>query len=186
MSIPPENPETKESSPAPPETRVVGLFQDIDEAKSEELVCAFKIYASESQEPIDFFISTSGGSASDMFTIYDFMREIEKDMEITTYGLGKVMSAGVLLLAAGTKGKRKVGKYCRIMIHSVIGNTGGALHDLKNEMQEIQQIQDMYISALSAETKFTKKKLKDLFSKNVNVYLSAQEAVEYGIADIII
>ncbi len=72
------------------------------------------------------------------------------------------------------------------MIHSVIGGTGGALHDLKNEMREIQHIQDMYIRALSEETKFTKKKLKDLFSQNVNVYLSAEEAVEYGIADIII
>jgi ATP-dependent Clp protease, protease subunit len=170
----------------PPETRVIGLFREIDEAKAEELVYAFKLYASESNEPIDFFISTPGGTASDMFTVYDFMREVQNDIEVVTYGLGKVMSAGVPLLAAGTKGKRKIGKYCRIMIHSVIGGTGGALHDLENEMREIQHIQDMYIRALCEETKFTKKKLKDLFSQNVNVYLSAEEAVEYGIADIII
>lgn len=170
----------------PPETRVIGLFREIDEAKAEELVYAFKLYASESNEPIDFFISTPGGTASDMFTVYDFMREVQNDIEVVTYGLGKVMSAGVPLLAAGTKGKRKIGKYCRIMIHSVIGGTGGALHDLENEMREIQHIQDMYIRVLCEETKFTKKKLKDLFSQNVNVYLSAEEAVEYGIADIII
>ncbi|MCP4923174.1 MAG: hypothetical protein GY915_03960 [bacterium] len=80
----------------PPETRVIGLFRDIDEAKAEELVYAFKLYASESSEPIDFFISTPGGSASDMFTVYDFMREVQNDIEVVTYGLGKVMSAGVL------------------------------------------------------------------------------------------
>ena len=96
------------------------------------------------------------------------------------------MSAAVLVLAAGTKGKRKIGKYCRVMIHSVIGGSSGALHDLKNEMKEIQVIQDMYIDALASETKLTKKKLKDMFSKNVNVYLSAEEAVKYGIADIIV
>ena len=190
--------EAKEAKPAeeakeapavllpPPETRVIGLFREIDEAKAEELVYAFKLYASESNDPIDFFISTPGGTASDMFTVYDFMREVQNDIEVVTCGLGKVMSAGVPLLAAGTKGKRKIGKYCRIMIHSVIGGTGGALHDLENEMREIQHIQDMYIRALCEETKFTKKKLKDLFSQNVNVYLSAEEAVEYGIADIII
>ena len=72
------------------------------------------------------------------------------------------------------------------MIHSVIGGNTGALHDLKNEMREIEIIQDIYIDALVSETKLTKKKLKSLFSKNVNVYLSAKEAVEYGIADIIV
>jgi ATP-dependent Clp protease protease subunit len=178
--------EEKDLVKPPPELRVIGLFQDIDETKSEELIYAFKIYSLESNEPIEFLISTSGGSAADMFSVYDIMRESSQSAEIITHGLGKVMSAGVLLLAAGTKGKRKIGKNCRVMIHSVIGGTGGPLHDLKNEMQEIQQIQDMYITSLSSETSFTKKKLKDLFSKNVNVYLSAQEAVEYGIADIIV
>ena len=88
--------------------------------------------------------------------------------------------------AAGTNGTRRIGKYCRVMIHSVIGGNAGGLHDLKNEMREIQNVQDMYIDALCAETKFTKKKLKELFAKNVNIYLSAEEAVEYGIADIIV
>ena len=72
------------------------------------------------------------------------------------------------------------------MIHSIIAGTTGAMNDLKNEMKEIQKIQDMYIDALAKETNLTKKKLKDLFSKNINVYLSAEEAVEYGIADIIV
>ena len=72
------------------------------------------------------------------------------------------------------------------MIHSVMAGTGGALHDLRNEMEEIQNIQDLYMQALCDETKFTKKKLKQLFSQNVNIYLSAEEAVEYGIADIIV
>ena len=44
----------------------------------------------------------------------------------------------------------------------------------------------MYIDALASETNLTKKKLKEMFSKNVNVYLSAEEAVKYGIADIIV
>ena len=170
----------------PPETRAVGIFQDITEQKSEEIIYALKIYSSESGDPVDFYVNSAGGVASDMFAMYDFIREVREGMEIHTHGLGKVMSAAVLLLSAGTKGQRKIGKYCRVMIHSVIGGSSGALHDLKNEMKEIQAIQDMYIDALASETKLTKKKLKEMFSKNVNVYLSADEAVKYGIADIIV
>ncbi|MGI9555670.1 MAG: ATP-dependent Clp protease proteolytic subunit [Cyanophyceae cyanobacterium] len=170
----------------PPETRAVGVFQDITETKSEEIVYALKIYSGESDSPVEFYVNSAGGVASDMFAIYDYMRQTREEMEIHTHGLGKVMSAAVLLLAAGTKGKRKIGKYCRVMIHSVIGGSSGALHDLKNEMKEIQMIQDMYIDALASETKLTKKKLKDMFAKNVNVYLSAEEAVKHGIADIIV
>ena len=176
-----------EVSPEPlPETRVIGLFSDIDEKKAEEIVYALKLYQIESPDPIELYISSMGGAATDMFSIYDFMTMIREQCDIVTFGLGKVMSAAVLLLAAGTKGQRKVGKNCRIMIHSVIGGNTGALHDLKNEMKEIQIIQDIYIDALVSETKLTKKKLKSLFSRNVNVYLSAEEAVEYGIADIIV
>ncbi len=181
--------ELEKQAPAPalpPETRAVGIFQDITEQKSEEIVYALKIYSGESKEPVEFYVNSAGGVASDMFAMYDFVRTVREEMEIHTHGLGKVMSAAVLLLAAGTKGQRKIGKYCRVMIHSVIGGSSGALHDLKNEMKEIQAIQDMYIDALASETKLTKKKLKEMFSKNVNVYLSAEEAVKYGIADIII
>jgi len=193
MSVEEENIEESEPGQAeaappslPPETRAVGIFQDITEQKSEEIIYALKIYSGESEGPVDFYVNSAGGVASDMFAMYDFIREVREKMEIHTHGLGKVMSAAVLLLASGTKGKRKIGKYCRVMIHSVIGGSSGALHDLKNEMKEIQEIQDMYIDALSSETKLTKKKLKDLFAKNVNVYLSAEEAVKYGIADIIV
>ena len=96
------------------------------------------------------------------------------------------MSAGVLLLASGTKGKRQIGKNCRVMIHSVMGGNHGSLHNMMNEMEAIEQLQDMYCDALIAETKLTRTKLKKMIERKVNVYLSAEEAVEMGIADIII
>ena len=96
------------------------------------------------------------------------------------------MSAGVLLLSAGTKGKRKIGKNCRVMIHSVMGGNHGSLHNMINEIEAIEQLQDMYCDALIAETKLTRVKLKKMIERKVNVYLSAEEAVELGIADEII
>ena len=136
---------------------------------------------------IDFVISTYGGEASETFALYDIMRVVRKDCDIATFGLGKVMSGGVLILASGTKGKRKIGKNCRLMIHSVVGTSHGSLYSLENEMEEVRWIQERYTKALAKESKMTEKYIKEeLFEKKMNVYLSAEEAVELGIADEII
>ena len=131
-------------------------------------------------------VSTWGGCARGMFAIYDAMRAVRDDCEINTYGLGKVMSAGVLLLASGTKGNRRIGKNCRIMLHSVRAEQYGPIHNLENEMEETQWLQEQHIDALVEETDMTKKHLKKLLNRKVNVYLNATQAVEYGIADIIV
>jgi ATP-dependent Clp endopeptidase proteolytic subunit ClpP len=159
------------------ESAVISLPKDLNDPES-ELV--------ETTLPMEFLISTPGGSADDMFAIYDVMRVSREKCDIITYGLGKVMSAGVLILAAGTKGQRKIGKNCRVMIHSVIGGSAGSFHNLQNEMSEIKHIQSAYIKALSEETNMTVAYLKRMLNKKVNIYLSAEEAVELGIADIIV
>lgn len=175
------------------ELRVVGLFSDVHEEKIAELVHALLFLdktndgvPEEKRQPVEFYLSTYGGNADDMFALYDVMKNIQKQTEIRTIGLGKVMSAGVLLLAAGTKGKRKIGKNCRVMLHSVIAGNHGSLHNLINEMEAVEQLQKMYIEALLEETKMTQSQLKKMLERKVNVYLSAEEAVKLGIADIII
>jgi ATP-dependent Clp protease protease subunit len=181
-----------DSAAPEPDMRVIGLFTDVAEDKVAELVQGL-IYMDELNKleeepskwrPIDFYLSTYGGAADDMFALYDVMRQVKS--EIHTIGVGKVMSAGVLLLAAGTKGKRKIGKYCRVMIHSAMAGNHGSLPNLVNEMEALQQLQEDYIDALVEETKMTKEDIKNMLERKVNVYLSAAEAVELGIADIII
>jgi ATP-dependent Clp endopeptidase proteolytic subunit ClpP len=137
-------------------------------------------------EPIDFYISTYGGSATDMFTVYDAIRYVREECPIRTFALGKVMSAGVLLLASGTKGERRIGTNCRVMIHGVMSGQSGHLHDLENEMEEAKFTQRQYVKALAKETNMTEKYIKKLMDKKINVYLDAEEAVDLGIADIII
>ena len=191
--------------PPEPEMRSMTIIGDINEelskdilaalwflnhsAKTEELVNPDDPECEELQEvikPFEIIISTNGGNADEMFAIYDTMRWIREGVEIETFGLGKVMSAGTLLLAAGTKGKRKIGKPCRVMIHSVIGGSIGRMHQLDNEMKEVKSIQESYIKAICEETNLTERKLRGLLKKKVNVYLTAEEAVEHGFADIIV
>lgn len=132
---------------------------------------------------IDFMISTYGGNADDMFAIYDVLSSIKKEVPVHTFGLGKVMSAGVLLLASGTKGERRIGKNCRVMIHHVAGGVAGSLPSMDADLDSIKEMEARYIEVLVAETKFTKRSLKKLLDKRVNIYLSAEEAIEHGIAD---
>jgi ATP-dependent Clp protease protease subunit len=179
--------------------RVAELYGIIDEEMASNIVASMFILRdsgksvnredeeeNEVYKPFELFISTPGGTAVDMFAIYDTMRMVKEDCEIHTIGMGKVMSAGVLLLAAGTKGKRRIGANCRVMIHSVIGGHHGSIQNLENEMEEVRWVQQQHNKALCEETDLTPRMLKKLLSRNVNVYLTAQEAVEYGIADIIV
>ena len=176
--------------------RIIGLFGSVEEERAGEL-CYHLITMSEppalieDEEPekpddITFYVSTYGGSADDMFSIYDVMNFAKTRCDIVTCGLGKVMSAGVLLLAAGTKGKRKIGKNCRVMIHAVTAGNVGTVHNLVNELDEIQNLQEAYIDAIVENSNYTKRGLKKLMDRKVNVYLSAEEAIEHGIADILI
>lgn len=184
--------------------RTIGLFGEVNSAKAEEVI--YGLYTldatklkkrpidyldlgkgmEEELESIEFIISTEGGDACDMFSIYDTVRHLRNGMDIVTFGLGKVMSAGVLLLACGTKGQRKIGKNCRVMLHGVASASAGNISNLKTEMAEIKRMQEMYVDALVEETNLTKPQLKRIMNKSVNVYISAEEAVEYGIADIIV
>ena len=179
--------------------RSMGLFGNLDEEKVED-VCSGLLYFNHTAMPITleeggdppvpvpitFYVSTWGGDALGMFGIYDLMRVIRQTCPIHTFGLGKVMSAGVLLLAAGTKGQRQIGKNTRIMMHSVRAGHIGTIHSLENEMNETRYLQNQHIDALVEETRLTKRKLNNMLNKKVDVYLSAAEAIELGIADIIV
>ena len=187
----------------PPEEEMPSTFMlygDVNEERAADIVSALlllgdkkrvdkakeRLPEGEDLDDIRFYISTYGGSADEMMAVYDMMRLTKLNRDIETIGLGKIMSAGTLILASGTQGKRKIMKNCRVMLHAVSAGSMGTIHNLVNEMEEIQNIQDSYIAALCAETLLTKRQLKKMLDQKVNVYLTAEEAVEYGLADEVI
>src|SRR3990167_4296278 len=182
------------------DTRIVGLYGEIEENICKEVIGSF-YYLKEmgkvnsldknkkdviSYTPIKFIISTNGGSVIDTFAVYDAMRDVMLDCEIHTFGIGKIMSAGVLLLAAGTKGKRKIGKNCRLMMHQITSGTCGHLDDHENNYKETQWLQERYVDELCKLTKMTKRKISNILKKKLDFYFDAEDAVKLGIADIII
>lgn len=187
-----------------PSLRVTGVYGDITEEKCSEAIYGLLALHESGREvvrldpddeesqlaetylPMDFYISTYGGSANEMFAVYDVIRSIRDYSPVRTYGIGKVMSAGVLLLASGTQGERRIGKHCRVMIHGVVSGQHGHLSDVENEFEEAKSTQKLYIDALAAETRMTARYIKKLMDKKTNVYFNAEEAVDLGIADIIV
>ena len=204
-----ENPESAkliplDNPPSPDKFRTIGLFGNLDEENVAN-ICSDLLVLKDScreerlinpddldagtvvvERPIEFYISTWGGDALGMFAIYDLMRMVREECQINTFGIGKVMSAGVLLLAAGTKGERRIGKHTRIMVHSVRAGHFGNIHSLENEMKETRWIQEQHINALVDETNITKRQLKRMLNKKIDLYLNAKDAIKLGIADIIV
>jgi len=193
----PQNPE--------PELRTINLYGDITERKGADVIAALLYLENNSltmvpEDPLDpkgpdrivarsisMMISTHGGVASDMFSILDIMEMIKRrTCDVETFGIGKVMSAGVPILAAGTPGRRKVGRNCRIMLHNVMAGTGGTIFSMENELEEIRWVQDRYIETLANYTKLTPSKIKKLLKSQRDIYISAEEAIKMGIADEII
>tara|TARA_B100000927_G_C16304738_1_gene404956 strand:+ start:70 stop:765 length:696 start_codon:yes stop_codon:yes gene_type:complete len=187
------------------ELRTINLYGDITEQKGADVVAALLYLENSSLTPtlidpsdpslgeqyvarsISMMVSTHGGVASDMFSILDVMDMVkERTCDIETFGIGKVMSAGVPILAAGTKGRRKVGRNCRIMLHNVMAGTGGTIFSMENELEEIKWVQERYIETLASYTKLTPSKIKKLLKTQKDVYISAEEAIKMGIADEII
>jgi len=172
-----------------PEKRSIMFVGEVNEEKAADLISALLVLSqdkgkeAERADDIKLYISTYGGSAHEMFAIYDVMNFCKEFCDIETIGIGKVMSAGTLLLSAGTKGKRKLGKHCQVMIHSVNGGSIGELHSLENEMEQMKNLQDTYIQCMSSETSMTKRQIQRLINRKVNVYLSSEEAIEKGLAD---
>ncbi len=192
-------------APAEPELRTINLYGDISEKRGADVVAALLylentshvVSTKDPQDPeseqvvvarsIAMMVSTHGGTASDMFSILDIMDMVkERTCDIETFGIGKVMSAGVPILAAGTKGKRKVGRNCRIMLHNVMAGSHGTIFSMENELEEIKWVQERYIETLASYTKLTPSKIKKLLKTQKDVYISAEEAIKMGIADEII
>ena len=192
-------------SPSEHELRTINLYGDISEQKGADVVAALLYlentsHAVSNENPKDpespqvivarsiaMMVSTHGGTASDMFSILDVMDMVkERTCDIETFGIGKVMSAGVPILAGGTKGKRKVGRNCRIMLHNVMAGSHGTIFSMENELEEIKWIQERYIETLANYTKLTPSKIKKILKSQKDVYISAEEAIKMGIADEII
>jgi ATP-dependent Clp protease, protease subunit len=136
----------------------------------------------ESEDPtkdINIYINSPGGSVTAGMAIYDTMQFVRPD--ISTICVGMAASMAQVLLCAGTAGKRFALPNSRIMMHQPLGGTQGQATDIEIYTKEMLRIREMLYAIISKHTgKDTKTILKDADRDN---YMSANQAVEYGIID---
>jgi ATP-dependent Clp protease protease subunit len=131
---------------------------------------------------ISMYINSPGGSVTAGLAIYDTMQFVKSD--IATYCLGQAASMGALIFSAGTKGKRYCLPSSRIMMHQPWGGAGGQATDIGITAKEIVRLKKMMTNYLAENCGKTYDEIaKDL---ERDFYLSADEAVVYGVADKVI
>lgn len=166
------------------DARIVYMAGDVDETSISQVIAHMLGLASMSDKPIQFVISTYGGAVDEMFSLYDVMKFLP--CPVQTIGLGKIMSAGVLLLASGEKGKRLLGKNSRIMIHPISGGARGNVFEQINEVEEMKRMQELMCKLLLKETKMPKAELDRIMKLGHDYYITPEQALKYGIVDKVI
>ena len=178
------------------EPPLMGLVGDITEEAAQQLAMSLlgfnggKILATpddlDDDGDIEFFISSGGGSVNDMFSVYDLMRVVKANRDIATFAYGRVYSAAVLLMAAGTPGKRYIAKNARMMIHHCSSNAGGTHPDIRANFDELKKVEDMMVEELAANSSLSVGEIYNIMSRNTDEFFSAQDALEMGLVDKII
>jgi len=130
--------------------------------------------------PIVMYLNTYGGTVHDMMAIYDVMQFIKAP--IYTVGFGKVMSAGVLLLAAGEADHRYALPHTSIMIHRIRGGALGTVEDIEASGDHMASLQSVSETLLFKHTKITKKQMKD-FMSGADSYIDTTTARKLGLID---
>jgi len=164
--------------------RILFLGSEVNDAVANSLVAQMLYLDSDdNSKPIYLYINSPGGSVTAGLAIFDTMQYVKS--EVVTICVGLAASMGAFLLAAGTKGKRLALPHSRIMIHQPLGGTSQRqASDIEIEAREILRIKDMLNQSMADMTgqpldKVAKDTDRDYF-------LSAAEAVEYGLIDRVI
>lgn len=160
--------------------RIIFLGEPIDDHVASLIVAQLLFLESEdSEKDIQLYINSPGGSVTAGMAIYDTMQYIKPD--VATICIGMAASMGAFLLSSGTKGKRLALPNAEIMIHQPLGGIQGQAEDIRIHAEWIIKTREKLNRILSENTGQDLDRIsKDTDRDN---FMSAQEAVEYGIID---
>ena len=162
--------------------RIVFISGEIDDNLANRVIAELLYLDSTGNEDINIYINSPGGSVSAGMAIYDTMNFVKSDVSTTCLGIAASMAA--FLLSSGKKGKRYILPNADVMIHQPLGGAQGQATDIKIASDRIIDLRKRLNRIFSKNTSQSLKKIeKDTERDN---YLSAKEALEYGLVDKII
>lgn len=165
--------------------RIIMLNGPVEDMMANTIVAQLLFLESENPDKeISLFINSPGGVITSGMSIYDTMQFIRCD--IATYVMGQACSMGSFLAQAGTAGKRYMLPYARHMIHQPSGGARGMQSDIEIQYKEITKMKDILTKLYVKHN--TKGKTYAQFEHDMDrdTFMSAQEALEYGLIDKII
>ena len=160
--------------------RIVFLGTPINEVVASSVIAQMLFLESEDHEKdINLYINSPGGVVSAGLAIYDTMQYVRSDVAVTCVGMAASM--GAVLLAAGAKGKRNILPHARVMIHQPLGGVQGQASDIEIEAAEILRIKQQLNEILGYHCGKDAEEIK--FDSDRNKWMSAKEALDYGLVD---
>lgn len=163
--------------------RIIFLGTAIDDGVANAIIAQLLFLEQQnSKEDIKIYINSPGGSVSSALAIYDTMQYVKPDIQTICVGLAA--SAASLLLSAGKKGKRMILPNAEVMIHQVLGGTSGQASDIDIHARHILKTKDRLNKILAKHTGQTISKVEK--DTDRDYFMSAEEAVKYGIVDKVI
>ncbi|HOV22183.1 MAG TPA: ATP-dependent Clp endopeptidase proteolytic subunit ClpP [Candidatus Ratteibacteria bacterium] len=163
--------------------RIIFIGTAITDNVANVVIAQFLFLQSEdSGKDIHLYLNTPGGAITAGLAIYDTMQFVSCDVD--TYCIGQAASMGAILLAGGTKGKRFLLPHSRVMIHQPWGGVEGTATEVNIHTREILRLKKIVNEILSLHTGQSIKKIERDTERDY--FMSAEEAVKYGISDKII
>lgn len=162
--------------------RIIFIEGEINDEKANLVVSELLYLDSISNDDINIYINSPGGSITDGMAIYDTMNYIKSDC--VTIGIGLCASMAAFLLSSGTRGKRCSLNNTEIMIHEPLGGVNGQATEIKIVAERILKIKKKLNVILSRNTKKSLSKIEKDVERDY--YMDSDEALKYGIIDKII
>lgn len=165
------------------ENRVIFLVGEINHVSATSCVMKM-LYLMQQKKSVDIslYINSPGGGVDDTLMIYDTMNYIACD--VATYCMGRAMSGGAVILAAGTKGKRYMLPNAKVMIHQPYGGVYGQTSDVEIQAEEILRTKNQLNKILAEKTGKTVEEVEEASERDK--YFRADEAKEWGLVDDVI
>ncbi|MCA9329523.1 ATP-dependent Clp protease proteolytic subunit [Candidatus Saccharibacteria bacterium] len=163
--------------------RIIFLGDGVNEHTANVIVAQLLfLNAEDPKKDIYFYINSPGGSVYDALAIYDTIQYISNDVQ--TVGIGIQASAAAFLLSSGTKGKRMILPNATVMVHQPSSGTRGKVTDQEIDLKESLRVKKLLEDIMAKNTGQKVTKIHDDMERDK--WLTAKEAVNYGIADKII
>jgi ATP-dependent Clp protease protease subunit len=160
--------------------RIVFVDGEINDLHA-DLVVAQLLFldGQDTEKDISLYINSPGGSVTAGLAVYDTMQYVKSDVQ--TICMGQAASVAALIVAAGAPGKRLMLPSSRIIIHQPWGGASGQARDIGIQSKEIVRLKKLTIAYFARHTEKTVEKIAADIQRDF--YMSAQDAVSYGVAD---